>query len=84
MDNSEKINLEINSCLQEKYDFAGDLQKALKKMDKNKIFELLIENGVNDVRFANKLNYLSKGDPDGPLTEEVLEKMKFNLFRMMK
>ena len=83
MDNSEKIQFETNKFWEDKYSFVFDLTKEMEKRNKDKVLELLIENGVTDVRFTNKINCLSGRDYE-PITQENLEKIKSILFQMMK
>ncbi len=84
MDVLDKIRNEVIQFIESKSILNSELYNALLANDKGKIIEILVENGIEDIKIFGKLRYISEQDPDLPLTTEEVEKLKRKLFKMLK
>jgi len=84
MDNYTKIDIEIQEFIRTKHVFDAEFMTTIMLKDKDRLLEILIENGLEDSRFCSKIRYLSKKDPFHDINEGVVEGLKEHLFKIMK
>ena len=80
----EKIPVEFVKFISQKEHLSTELLPLLKKKDKQKLLELIVENTSDDVFMYGKLRHLVGSDPSEPLTDKTREKIKQRLFEILK